>query len=465
MQAKWFVYLFVMKGFRLLLEFQKRDRHHIRIFLYVLTVFSLFLSVVFGNFYSFEGELSLKALSDWSAILALGILVGAYFIMPTFSFSFLFLFTLWVFHFPTHFFLSHFDIILPFNTKLIYWFVSIQYALSCFSSCMLGNLVSFGTTKLMYLKFSEDKFKYFLALAFVLLVFLILVRNIMAMPDLSYANALKGENRIGTIAYSVSLLLSIAMVYGSNFGAKLAIVFEVLFASFLFLLGMRGPALYPLLAFSIPMTIRFPSLKKLLLIGFAICIFILIPFVRSARVGSGSSIVPSFDAFVELGLSLTTVARTIEKIEDQKLCYQYGKTYFFPFLRRFWSILGEDNAEVLHLGSFPTFKNDLRYFGNTLDTSAGGSMIGESYYNFGYCGFFIFFIFGYFIAYLDRMPSNQLKLCIAVAVFYPFLMYTRDHFWSLPHLTLFRLFIVIAVVACANSLKKVPKYLGGVKTI
>lgn len=138
------------------------------------------------------------------------------------------------------------------------------------------------------------------------------------------------------------------------------------------------------------------------------------------------------DAIAEMGGSMFCLIETMNLVPD-KDDYRYGKSYAYAFTTiipnlGFWDI--HPAKKESNLGDWLTESLGLSY-------GTGFSMCAEGYANFGYFGFIVFFLWGWFIANIfgkieiSVQTRNYALLAFLLILFWYFLKLPRNNFINL----------------------------------
>jgi hypothetical protein len=230
---------------------------------------------------------------------------------------------------------------------------------------------------------------------------------------------------------------------------KLVLACQAIFTGVMLLFGARSAALIPGLIMLVILNKRGIRIPRPAAIGGIVLLLWVIAIVGAARhegvinnLSASSSATP-VDALMELGGSLQTVSLSFQWIEagDQ---FQLGGGYWLPFERMIGLIVPGVRTDL------ETDKRAMNMVLLSREHGLGGSVVAESYYNFGLWGALLFFLpVGYLVGYLDR-ASNPISTAWFVAIFYPLLMEVRNWFISVPAMILFALVPLIAAEMCRN---------------
>ena len=223
----------------------------------------------------------------------------------------------------------------------------------------------------------------------------------------------------------------------------LPVVIQLLATCVLLALGTRGPALVSILVMSLVLYrrgVRFKWLPTVLLIIFT---FWLISFVKQGRDAGmlggieDKSKVSTISGILELGGTIRTVSLMIEWIDSDNSAMQNGQTYWLPFERAIGAVLPGVRMEL---------DSDLRSFSNAVNAREpylGGTVIGESYYNFGVFGGFVFLLLGFILGSLELGSNSPFSIAKTAVVAYALLYYVRDYFLPVPVPILIGLLVVL----------------------
>lgn len=158
------------------------------------------------------------------------------------------------------------------------------------------------------------------------------------------------------------------------------------------------------------------------------------------------------DAVAEMGATMFCLVETMD-IVPSKEPYRYGKSYVYSFTSLipnlgFWKI---HPAKIeSNLGDWLTDALDLGY-------GTGFSMCAEAYVNFGYFGFVVFFLWGWFLASIFGKIDEYVqikdyaRLAFLLILFWYFLKLPRNSFINLVR----PIFFVAGPIYlyCSNKLK------------
>lgn len=183
--------------------------------------------------------------------------------------------------------------------------------------------------------------------------------------------------------------------------------------------------------------------KKWIIVGVLGVFFLLqiLSFVASTRTEGGRTANvnnleiennAAVDALAEMGSSMFCLIKTMN-IVPKKEDYRYGKSYAYAFTTLipnigFWKI--HPAKKESNLGDWLTDSLGLSY-------GTGFSMCAEAYANFGYCGFIVFFFWGYFLANIfskieiSAKSNDYTLMAFLLVLFWYFLKLPRNNFISI----------------------------------
>lgn len=216
---------------------------------------------------------------------------------------------------------------------------------------------------------------------------------------------------------------------------KFALFIFVLWFLDAFLLGIRGPALYPCAA-AVIMAAR----RGMVRVGMTSVLIVMIlglgaiSVVRDLRSFGAGHIAQSVgranpaDSLVELGGTLQATVMASQFVDKQGQM-QHGATYFAPIDRVFLYYLIPGQKRV-------AAENDFR-LANVLITKRigpiGFSTIAEAYLNFGFWGTQgVLFLIGLWLGRLDSWDNSIPSLAFVLAFLHPLLDHIRQAFTPFP---------------------------------
>ncbi|CAN7241336.1 O-antigen polysaccharide polymerase Wzy [Pseudarthrobacter oxydans] len=227
-----------------------------------------------------------------------------------------------------------------------------------------------------------------------------------------------------SLAYmAIGLGLGLAVIgRGSNF-VRFSLAMFALYAFVAFFLGLRGEVLFPLAVAASVLALRLRMPRGITVVTVLILVLSLINGAKNIR-SSGlagdpvdlSSFTP-LGALAELGSSLRVVAHTVLWHEQQGDPFRGGDTYSVSFARLAESLFSP-------FGS-PQASSDFRMMNSEVmerSGAIGGSVVAESFHNFGVLGVFVVavlggLVFGVFSVRGDSVASAAFYVCIAVPLF------------------------------------------------
>lgn len=138
------------------------------------------------------------------------------------------------------------------------------------------------------------------------------------------------------------------------------------------------------------------------------------------------------DALAEMGGSMFCLIKTMDLV-PRKVDYRYGKSYVYSFTTLIpnvgiWKI--HPAKKESNLGDWLTDALGLGY-------GTGFSMCAEAYANFGYCGFILFFFWGWFLANIfgkieiSAKTNDYALMAFLLVLFWYFLKLPRNNFINL----------------------------------
>ena len=218
-------------------------------------------------------------------------------------------------------------------------------------------------------------------------------------------------------------------------------------------IGMRTEALMPMVAYVVVLAHRGVYFRRSVLVGAVLASMLIIPAVRTLRqVGlQGRAEVDlanlsPFETLTELGGTLRAAKAYVDWIGEGE-DYLFGATYWAPFDRQLLTRIVPDR-QPLALGE------DERLPERHIDRegAVGLSATGESYFNFGPLGPFLYFgAVGALFGWLERRAPTTLRHCAVLGVAMPvFFFNIRGYFLSVPaHLAM-----GVALIATCHLIAK-----------
>ncbi len=138
---------------------------------------------------------------------------------------------------------------------------------------------------------------------------------------------------------------------------------------------------------------------------------------------------PVSETLTEMGYSLYPMAHTYDII-PKNIDYKLGESYFYAFS----SLIPNIGFWNVHPAKLKADLGDWLMKYNNLGYGPGYSIIAEAYYNFGFCGFFVFLLSGYLYCHLfqyvkrEKMFENPFLLIIALIFFWLSIKTVRNSF-------------------------------------
>lgn len=172
-------------------------------------------------------------------------------------------------------------------------------------------------------------------------------------------------------------------------------------------------------------------------------IVIVLVYIAKARVSDtritfsevlSNGIFKSF--FAELGFNFTTICFVMTYV-PYITKFQYGLTYISSFLCLIPKSLDPTGTISLlseGLGEMWLYNINQMHYGELLNFGVGFSVIGESFYNFGWYGILCFFVIGWIIASLlgkDLNKCNGFEKYIQLVLLLGFLTFPRRQFYDM----------------------------------
>jgi hypothetical protein len=238
------------------------------------------------------------------------------------------------------------------------------------------------------------------------------------------------------------------------------------YAGILLIVGGRteGIAIFLTLLFLNNVLSKKISRKALVNIGLVLClIIILIPTLHNFRIAEQKSVGlffeeakksvisnPVVETVGEMGYSISPLFMTMGVIPE-KVDYQYGKSY----LASITSIIPAHLNPIHSLQKFSQSAalDDWLMKQYKMDFGPGYSLIAESYYNFGFFGISMMFIWGIILGWLlnhfnlDQLRSNRLSLYFNMVCFYALLtLPRRPSFYFVDQIIYLVVFVWIGIL-------------------
>jgi len=249
----------------------------------------------------------------------------------------------------------------------------------------------------------------------------------------NFSEGVFGRAFFGSVHY-FSFGTSFACAAASKHDLWKPVALQISTSVLLILLGARGPALVGILVMVLVLHKRGLRIRFGQAVIAIIAVLYLISIVKQVRdleegiLGSNKTRI-SFSAIgglLELGGTLRTVSLIMQWMDEDPDALQWGRTYLYPVER----ILG---LAIPELRTNPF--EDLRNFGAAVrsrEAYLGGSVIGESFYNFGMFGVLMFLPIGFFLGLLELRSQSCYCLAATAVVVYCLLYYVRDYFLPVP---------------------------------
>jgi hypothetical protein len=218
--------------------------------------------------------------------------------------------------------------------------------------------------------------------------------------------------------------------------------------------GDRTGGLIPLLGLVLIMGKRGIRMPWPVIAGGLVALLFIIAVVRVTREGGvanagGEAIAQASPVvgLLEMGGSLETVALAFEWIDNGDHL-QLGGSYWLPFERAIGRLVPGIRTDIEY---------DPRAMSEVLTSRAGGlggSVVGESYYNFGILGASVFFFpLGYLIGRMD-CADTPMSNAFYISILYAFFFQVRNYFTPVPVM----IFVGAAPLIAANVYRATRRY-------
>lgn len=377
-----------------------------------------------------------------------------YKISDCFNVSFMFAFILWSYHVPTFIIaVSYFDY-LPYGAKLFFWNLGGFFAICCFFAFLLGvlirkNIKNSYNKRQIFIK--QNDFQY-LCFAVGCVFALCFFKTCVCQGSYAYLDLLKSLTEFTWYFNFATLLFAFSYTCDKKIIKHSSFMLVMSMATWLMVYGLRGPALYPLVVFSVSFIMRSPEYKYKLIVFALVTLLVLIPISRIMRNGSFHEF-SALEGIVEMGRSIGNMAKTLEQLSDKKIEHQYGGTYFYPLWRQLCTLLGEDYRFLFGIEYVGIRQHPMSYSSVTV-SGGGGSVIGESYYNYKYFGIVLFLMLGFVVEEINQLKYTRNGLIIALSVLGPLLEGIRGYFYYIPILIILRILLLLFLAILSDQMER-----------